>query len=298
VKIQGLIPPALTPMRTDYEVDVPAIARLASYLVGGGADAIFVLGTTGEGPNLTCQQRVRTVAAFAEATPERIPVLAGLGEASVERSIEMIEALTEAGADALVVTAPYYFGELGDRAVAAHLRQLATSAALPVVIYNIPGHTHNPIAPPILDEIAQIPNVVAVKDSGGDWSVFETYLRIGHTHGLAVLQGSPHLAARSLLAGADGIVPGIANLVPRLARELIDAALTGNEEKATQLQARLDTVLEIESAGYWLAALKSAAHTLGLCGETLSRSLPTLAPGERSRLDRLLPVVVKEAGIL
>jgi dihydrodipicolinate synthase/N-acetylneuraminate lyase len=110
-----------------------------------------------------------------------------------------------------------------------------------------------------------------------------------------VLQGSERLAARSVLAGADGAVPGIANLVPQLAAELIAVSRTGDESAATALQGRFDAVCALQTSGFWLASLKAAASRLGLCGPTLASGMPGLDATEEKRLNEYLPVVEREA---
>jgi 4-hydroxy-tetrahydrodipicolinate synthase len=120
-------------------------------------------------------------------------------------------------------------------------------------------------------------------------------LRVGHRHGIAVLQGSERLVARSILAGADGAVPGIANLVPALAARLITTSRAGDESSAMAMQARFDAVCALQTSGFWLACLKAAASRLELCTPTLASGMPGLTDAEAARLERFLATAEREA---
>jgi 4-hydroxy-tetrahydrodipicolinate synthase len=222
-------------------------------------------------------------------------VLAGISESSAERGEEAIEDLVAAGVDVVVLNTPYHLAAIGDRAVLAHLQRLATFTSLPTVIYNIPVNTKNPVTSPVLDEVAALPGVIGLKDSSNDWETFESLLQVGRRHEIAVLQGSERLIARSILAGADGAVPGIANLVPQLAAELIATARAGDEAAADALQRRFDAVCALQTSGFWLASLKAAASKLGLCGPTLASGMPGLSAVDEERLAQFVPVLEREA---
>jgi 4-hydroxy-tetrahydrodipicolinate synthase len=295
VKLQGLIPPAITPLTPDGAVDTAAVHRLTEHLVAGGVDGIFILGTSGEGPSLTRKKRQQVAAEFVRAAARRVPVLAGAAETSAERGEEAIDDLSDAGVDVVVLNTPYHLAGVGDRAVLAHLQRLAGYSSLPTVIYNIPVNTNNPVSPAVLDDVASLPGVIGLKDSSDDWDSFEAMLRVGHRHGIAVLQGSERLVARSILAGADGAVPGIANLVPALAARLITTSRAGDESSAMAMQARFDAVCALQTSGFWLACLKAAASRLELCTPTLASGMPGLTDAEAARLERFLATAEREA---
>jgi len=285
----------ITPLRPDGVLDVDAVPRLVEYLIAGGVDGLFILGTCGEGPSFTRARRRQVATEFVRAVRKRRPVLAGIGETSAERGEEAIEDLADAGVDAIVLNTPYHLAAVGDRAVYAHLHRLAIFSSLPTVIYNIPVNTKNPVTSPVLNEIAALPGVIGLKDSSDNWETFESLLHVGRRHDIAVLQGSERLVARSVLAGADGAVPGIANLVPGLAAGLIAASRVGDEPGAMALQHRFDAVCALQTSGFWLASLKAAASRLGLCGPTLASGMPGLDAADEKRLNEFIPVVEREA---
>lgn len=276
LKLHGVIPPVITPLTEDDEVDTESVLRLTDCLIGGGVTGLFVLGSSGEGAALTPAQRDETVRAFTKAARGRVPVLVGVGEPSAGRAVEATALAAAAGADAVVAMAPYYFVHDAQH-VADHLLHIAGATTLPVVLYNIPQATHSTITPAVLHAVAsQAPNVVGIKDSSADWDAFTEILRTARQLDIAVLQGAEALIGRSVLAGASGAVAGIANLTPRLACALVRAASDGGTDEVATLQATLDRACEVFRPGFWLAGLKAAVAQRGLCGPHLTVGLPRL----------------------
>src|SRR5918997_4866847 len=173
LQLRGNIPPVITPLRPDGTVDLPSIARLTEHLVQGGVSGLFVLGSCGEGATLTPSARAEVIKAYQAEAAGRVPVLAGVPEPGTRRVIEAAEQAMTAGADALVVMAPHYFRFVGHEPVAEHLYAVASSTPAPVVLYNLPSATQNPITPEVVDVVAGLPNVVALKDSSADWATYE-----------------------------------------------------------------------------------------------------------------------------
>jgi dihydrodipicolinate synthase/N-acetylneuraminate lyase len=293
IELRGNIPPVVTPLRPDGTVDVPSVARLTEHLVHGGVSGLFVLGSCGEGATLTTAGRAEVIKAFQAEAAGRVPVLAGVPEPGTRRVIEAAEQAMTAGADAVVVMAPQYFVFAGDEPVAEHLHAVASSIAAPVVLYNLPSATQNPITPEVVEAVAGLPNVVALKDSSADWDAYTRLAGAAKRHGLAVFQGAERLIARSLNHGADGVVAGIANLDPQLVTAAINAAAAGDRATLAQAQGRIDTLFQLYQAGFWLSGLKTAASLLGLCGPDLTAPLPRLSPDGVHRLR----AVLREAGV-
>ena len=285
----------MTPLTPKGDVDVDAIRRVTDHLVGGGARGIFVLGSCGEGPSLTRAQRRITTEAFVSAVAGRVPVLAGLAETSVPRGREALDDVTAAGADAVVLIAPYYFIGGGEEYVTAHLRLLAEASELPVVLYNIPQLTQNSITPSVVEAIADVSTVRAIKDSSADWDQFSALAAIAKKHGLAMFQGAEALTARSILHGADGAVAGIANVAPSLVAMVISAAQAGDSAEAMRLQAHLDDVCRLYSAGFWLSALKVAMSELGICDRHTVAGTPVLGPDQVARVRAVTTELLQEA---
>ena len=287
LSLSGVIPPMITPLTPTGEVDGAAIRRLVSYLIAGGVSGIFVLGTSGEGPWLAPAQARAVIEAAVEAGAGRVPVLAGVLEPSTVRALEAVAVAEAAGADALVVTSPYYF-EVDGAAQVRHVEAVAAATSLPLVLYNIPATTHNPLAPETARRLLEVETVVGIKESSGDWALFEQLLALRAARpGWSVLQGAERSAARAVLAGADGLVPGLGNLAPALFAGLT-AAAGGSHAAALDLQARVDALWHLHTHGFWLACLKYAASLLGFGSGAVSGNAAVLAPEAHAAIRRLV----------
>lgn len=271
VALRGVIPPMITPLTPSGALDEPGITQLANHMIEQGVNGIFVLGTSGEGPWLTAQQRRRVVELTVEAANGRVPVLAGSLEASTSRVLEDVAMQADSGADAIVATVPYYYMAT-EAMMRKHFRDIADASALPLVMYNIPPHTHTSTTPALVRELAGHENVIGLKDSAGDEADFTAYLSVRNDHaGFAVLQGYERKAADALIAGADGIVPGLGNVVPGIFAGIAAAVAAGEHATAHSLQAQVDTLWRLHTFNVSLACLKYAASLLGfgsgaMCG--------------------------------
>ena len=151
----------ITPFTSDDALDVEGAAKLAKWLVEQGNEGLVIAGTTGESPTLTHDEQIELVSTVAEAVS--VPVIAGTGSNDTRAAIELTERATQAGADAVLVVAPYY-NRPSQTGIYAHFEAIAMSTDLPVVLYDIPGRTGRKMATETIVRLAQIPNVVALKD--------------------------------------------------------------------------------------------------------------------------------------
>lgn len=292
--LSGMIPPVVSPLTPEHRPDIAAVERLTAHVRDGGASALFVLGSCGEGPTLEPGVASEITRAYVDAVAGSVPVLAGVGETSTERALRAGQDFEQIGVDALVVMAPMYFDTDTDSAVIRHVTAIAERTSLPLVVYNIPHLTHHPITPQALREIAAIDSVVALKESSGAWDTYAALADVAGAAGLRVFQGAEALIARSLAAGAHGAVPGIANVVPGLAATLVQAGLNGDTTLAAALQAQLDDVCAVYSSGFWLTSLKAALAELGIVGSTAGQAL---APPDADGLNEVHRVLVS-AGLV
>lgn len=266
---QGIIVPLITPLLADERLDEAGLARLVEHVIGGGVAGIFVLGSSGEGPTLPAQVRERTVRAVKAQAAGRVPVLAGLYEVGTGSAAEQGRCLADWGADALVVTAPFYFAHTQEE-IYTHIAGVARGQAIPTMIYNIPQMVKTIIEPETVARLAEIPEVIGLKDSYGDMVRFQRALACQRP-GFSVYQGAEGVVALSLVRGAAGAVLGLANVAPALCSEIYRAATTGDLARAWTLQERLMVLWKLHSHGQWLPCLKAAVSQLGVCGPTPCR---------------------------
>lgn len=262
-KLSGVIPPMITPLTEGGEIDSAGLERLVNHMLDGGVSGIFALGSSGEGPWLTADQQTNVIKEMVRCVAGRVPVLAGALEPSTLRTQETINRHADAGADMVVITSPYYFPS--DASVQVrHIETLVKSSPTPVMLYNIPPTTHNPIDPETVQQIMQLDNLVGIKDSAGDWDNFLKLLNYRSDRPeFVVFQGAEKLAFRSIEAGADGVVPGLGNIVPSYFVEIIKAVQSGDPADAHAIQKRIDELWTLHTHDFWLIGLKYAASLLG-----------------------------------
>ena len=283
-KFQGVLPPILTPLTDNGALDHEGMHRLVQYVTDGGVNGLFVAGTTGEGPNLTDAQWAGAIETAAEAAPEGMPVYGGAIEPSTARVIEKVKRLPGLGAHVAVCTPPFYFTPPNRRQVVTHYLAVAEASELPLFIYTIPKMVGCHVEPATAVELAGHPNIIGMKDSSGDWTGFQrTLMDLGGRDDFEVLMGNEEQMVSALLFGADGIVPGSANVHPRLFREMFDVCRRGDQAAAWKIQSRLIDIRRIMTLGEsFLPGYKTAMEMLGICGTAMTLPAPPLAAAERA----------------
>jgi 4-hydroxy-tetrahydrodipicolinate synthase len=222
----------------------------------------------GEGAALSDEERRVLAREAVKAVAARVPVIAGVIEASTRRAVATARVLTDTGVDALVVMAPCYFRHGDQEELLAHFRTVVEATDLPVVIYDNPHTTKNALTIDSVLALAEYARVVALKDSTGDTTHFA---RLAHRlagSDFAVFQGNESQLDTAMLLGAHGLVVGMANLTPRIVVELYEAGRDGDRRRAGELQEKL---LRLQQGLYHLRAngflqgMKTALSLLGLC---------------------------------
>lgn len=290
VPFKGIIPPLVTPLADRDVLDRPGLERLVAHVLGGGVHGLFILGTTGEGPSLSHRLQREFVTQCAALVDSRAPLLVGVTDTSIAESLALARHAAEAGCDAVVLAAPYYF-PMHQADLVRYVITFATESPLPVMLYNMPSHTKTGFA---LDSVRQLlqdcPNVVGVKDSSGQMTYFQQLVELARERpGFSVLIGPEEQLAAAVLMGGHGGVCGGANLLPSLYVELYDAALTGDLRQTHRLQQR---VLRLSAKLYdvgppptgYLTGLKTALAATGLCSDRLAEPLFQMPAPARGRL--------------
>lgn len=275
----GIIPPMLTPLTPDERIDGPAIERLVSFLIGHGVHGLFILGSIGEGAFLRPAEKRALAEATVAAARGRVPVIAGVLEPGTAQVIEGMRLLAIPGIAAYVVTTPYYYGGFSPGNLREHFRRVAGAADRPILAYNIPQNTHVTMKADLMAELADVPNIAGVKDSAGDWFEDQVLLFRPRRSGFAIFQGNQVYAGVSLLAGADGLVPGHANIWPDLLVGMYDAARRNDMESVWRAQAHLNDLMALRARAP-IYTFKAVAQALGLMGDTVASPLPRLSPDE------------------
>lgn len=290
----GPMPALTTPFRDDLAIDEGAFASNVDRLFEAGATGMVVAGCTGEFWALTLAERARLARTAVTAGRGRGPIIVGTGAIREGEVVDQIHAAKEAGADGALVLPPY-FVHLGDNELIRHFETIDSQSVLPLVLYNIPGNAGNAIGPALADRLADLDRVVAIKESGGDWTSFhDTLLRVRDR--IRVFCGpSSVFGVAATLAGADGLIDCFPNVWAPGCLDLWHATRAGRMREAWSLQRTGLALTELFTTGgrSLYPATKAAMDRLDLAGG--GRPRPPLRPleGEALRglevgLDRLL----------
>lgn len=289
--LDGVLVAMVTPVTGDGTVDVAAAARLASGLVGRGVRGVCPAGTTGEGPSMPLSDRLGLVDAVVSSVPAGTPVVPGVFEDSVADTVREIEAYAEHGATGVLVAPPHYYVLVpGD--MQRFYDQVADESPLPVVVYNIPSYTKNPVAPATLARLAAHPRVVGVKDSSRDMEYLLGVLDALAEEGIgpdrfAVATGTDTMLLASLSAGARGAIVASANVAPELCRGAFDAHRAG-DAAAAGIEVQVRRLVDACRTGSYPAGWKAAAAALGHCEPWLVPPRAGLdAPARQALAERL-----------
>ncbi|MFK0138278.1 4-hydroxy-tetrahydrodipicolinate synthase [Streptomyces murinus] len=230
----------ITPFTAAGALDRAGAQELAAHLVAEGCDGLVLNGTTGESPTTTDGEKAELITAVREAVGARIPLIAGVGTADTRHTTELALAAEKAGADAVLVVAPYY-SRPPQEAVAAHFRTVADATGLPVLLYDIPGRTGTRIDPETILRLADHPRIVGVKDCSYDLLGTQKVLSRAE---LAYYAGCDEHTLALRAVGAAGCISTVANAAPRHIRAVLDAFDAADTARARQLQLRATPLIE------------------------------------------------------
>lgn len=287
--LRGVLPPLITPLHDDQTLDEAAFRRQLRRCLDAGCTGVFVNGSSGEGPWLTSEQRRRAVEL---AVGEGTVVLAGVMLPGTSMTLEAAADAERARAHAVVVAAPYYFAA-GESTIVRHIESVAAAVSVPVILYNIPQCTHNPLTAAVVAELAANPRVVGIKDSSGDMALFTSHLALRERHGFRVLQGAEQAMGESLRLGADGLVPGLGNVAPDVFVRLVRAVRDGDQAAARSAEQTIQELQRIYSIAPTFAAMKAAVSVLGDCPRTTAAPL---APATDEQTEEIAGVL-RHAGL-
>lgn len=296
--VTGIVPPLVTPLLDRDTLDVAGLERLIERVIAGGVHGLFMLGTTGEGPNLGSRLQRELVTETCRINAGRLPVIVAITHPAFVESIALARHAADAGADALVVAPPYYF-PAGQDELVAYVERLVPELPLPLMLYNIPAMTKLSFGPAVLRRATQLDRVIGLKDSSGELGYFAQALEIARARpDWTVLIGQESLLARAVGMGGHGTVAGGALVDPALLVGLYEAARAGDTARVAALQTRLEKLGAIFGLGPNCSSLmngvKGALSLLGVCGTAVTEPFTPFGEAERARLRSVL----EELGLL
>lgn len=282
----GTAPALITPFDVEGNLDESALRRLIDRQIEGGVEGLVILGTTGENPTITHDERRRIVELSLEHTDGRVPVIVGTGTNDTRDAVHYSKEAADAGADGLLVVGPYY-NKPTQAGYRAHFRAVAAATDCPIILYNVPGRTGSNITAETTLELAEtVPTIIGTKEASGSLAQISDILA-GRPDDFAVYAGDDEIALPIIALGADGVISVVSNVIPDAFSAMIRQALAGEFTAARAEHLRL---LEPMRACFYEsnpAPVKAILAEMGLIEPTLR--LP-LVPVTEATLDRLRDV--------
>jgi 4-hydroxy-tetrahydrodipicolinate synthase len=236
--IKGSIVAIVTPMFPDGAVDWDSLSALVEWHIAEGTDGIVAVGTTGESATLDVDEHIEVIRRVVKHAKKRVPVIAGTGANSTSEAIELTQLGKDAGADAALLVTPYY-NKPPQEGLYRHFKAIAEAVDLPVILYNVPGRTGCDMLPATVARLAQVKNIIGLKEAKGDIARIKELLALGLPRDFAIYSGDDATACESILLGCHGDISVTANVAPRKMHEMCALALAGNKAKAEKLDTEL-----------------------------------------------------------
>ena len=261
--IQGSIPAIVTPMQADGSLDLPALRRLLDWHIAEGTDAVVVVGTTGESPTVDYDEHCTLIRTTVEHVAGRIPVIAGTGANSTSEAIELAECAKEVGATAHLSVVPYY-NRPTQEGLYRHFKAIAEKVDLPLILYNVPGRTVADMNNDTVLRLAQVPNIVGIKDATGNLERASDLINRAPVD-FAIYSGDDAAGLAVVLLGGQGVISVTANVAPKLMHAMIFSALAGDVKVAREINAQLIGLHKHLFCEASPAPVKWALSQLGRC---------------------------------
>ncbi len=291
---EGIIPPHVTPFTEDGSLDLKSLARLIGFWLDSGVHALATCASNGEGPLLSREERIQVIKEVVDNVGGQVPVIAGVASPSTMGALSQIRDSERAGADAILLTPPYYF-KPNERELREHYSIIARETGLPIVLYNVPKFVGYNLPLSLIRELVQeFDNIVGIKESSGMlWRISELIRMVGGR--VSVLAGTGDMLLPTLMLGGHGGIIGVAIFAPETAVDLYNSFRKGDLGRASELQLVLTMLNEVIVKGLnQLSASKEALKIRGLpAGYPRRPSLPLTAEESKKVRDALT-----EAGLL
>jgi 4-hydroxy-tetrahydrodipicolinate synthase len=291
--LRGIIPPLVTPLLDNDTLDIDGLERLIEHTIRGGVHGIFILGTTGEFASLSYKIRRELIEYTCRIVNGRVPVLAGISDSAFSESLNLAKIASDCGANAVVLTPPYYFAP-GQPELLEYLKRIMQQMPLPLFIYNMPVHTKVIFEPETVKAAADIPGIIGMKDSSSDLAYFkQIQFALKYHQDFTFLIGPEEFLSEFILTGGHGGVNGGANMFPKLYVSLYNASVKRDFEAIHTLQQKVmqisTTIYKVGHHGSsYLKGLKCSLSVMGLCNDFMAEPFHRFREPERLKINQLL----------
>ena len=286
IQLKGIIPPMVTPLDKNEDVDKKAIERVVNFLIKGGIHGIFPLGSTGEWYGLSFKQKKEIIETVVEVNNQRIPVYAGTGATTTKETISLTRLAAEIGVDAVSVITPVFISPNNEE-LYNHYQAIASSTDLPIILYNNPGRTGTNLSVDLVAKLSKIDNIVGIKDSSGDMTQGAEYIRRTDDD-FAVLAGRDTLIFAFLSYGGKGAIAATANIVPQIVVKIYEEHQKGNYQEALKAQFQLAPLRMAFRLGSFPVVMKEGLNLLGMEVGPALKPIEPLTEEAREKLRQIL----------
>jgi 4-hydroxy-tetrahydrodipicolinate synthase len=276
----------VTPFKADMSIDEPALARVIEYVIAGGVEYIVTLGTTGETPTLSREEKIRIARFTIEAVNHRVPVVIGCGGSDTREVIREIEKLPTDQAVAILSASPYY-SKPSQEGLYQHYKAIAAASPIPVLLYNVPGRTARNVDAATILRLAEISNIAGIKEAGGDMAQCALILR-DRPADFLIVSGDDALAFPQIAMGMDGVISVAANSYPQAFSNMVRAAIHGDLKKAKKINDGLIEGYELLFVENNPAGVKAALAELGLIENVVRLPLVPLSKNHHEHVRKYL----------
>lgn len=282
---KGSIVAIITPFRNG-KVDEKALGGLIEFQIKGGTDAIVPCGTTGESATLDYDEHYRVIEFTIEAVNKRVPVIAGTGANSTDETIMMTKKAKQLRADGVLLVTPYY-NKPTQEGLYQHYKKVAEEVDIPIVLYNVPGRTGVNMLPSTVARLAEIKNIVAIKEATGDMKQVSEVIRLCGDR-ITVLSGDDFTTFPLLCLGGKGVISVSANVAPSDVAGMIDSFMDGKIDEARRLHYKLEPLNQAMFIETNPIPVKTALGMMGKCTDELRLPLCSMSDANKEKLKKVL----------
>lgn len=289
--VNGIITALVTPFTLQGEVDEDAFREIVHFQIHNRVHGLFVNGTTGMGPVMTPEQRMKVAEIAVDEAKRQIPAIIQIGAVDPAVSLNLAVHAEKIGADAIACLTPFYY-QPGDDAVMEHYRRLSDATSLPIFVYNIPSNTGNNVSANLLAKLSKIPRLVGIKDSSRDFSQLLDYLQVVPEE-FNVVNGADSYQFSAFCAGLRAGVSATANVIPEIFVEMYEAYKARDLDRGMRLQLKIHAARALLNKPA-LAPFLEALKMRGLKGGTVRAPLRSMLPAEIAKLHESLTGLLPE----
>ncbi|MCF7944298.1 MAG: 4-hydroxy-tetrahydrodipicolinate synthase [Spirochaetia bacterium] len=292
-KPRGIIPAMVTPLTKDYKVNEKALRKLIDFLIEGGVHGLFVVGTSGEFYGLSYEEKKEIMEISLDQAKGRVPIYAGTNGITTKETIKITQIAQECKVDAVSILTPMFISP-SQQELQEHYKNIAKETDIPILLYNNVPKTGVTLTSDTVARLADIENIVGVKDSSGDLTLTSEYIRKTKNKNFCVLAGRDTLIHAALCYGGTGSIAACANIAPRVVSDIYDKYVSGDIKGSLEAQFKVAPIRMAFSLGSFPTVLKESLELLGIEAGPSYGPIGTMSDEEKVQLKKVL----KETGVL